>query len=459
MKQQFIDDVTGQLIVLVEQGKLTGWSLSATSSKSLQRLYASPDGATLSCHQSRRVEGEALKLSVYTPSTTAGMVGTAMVDLVTYQPLDRQLQAAMELAACSQNKAWKLAGVPAVPPSAVATCDPDVRDRPEDVAKDIESRFAQAFAGTSGCRLNSAELFLNHHAGIVTNSEGLSYAVENSDLYLEAAMEAAAEENDKEVHEQLKAVTAADLGVEEFIEACALQVSVLGKSEEPETHDSATVLVDKEALAQMFEAIVSQLNCMNEYLKLPYLKLGDILGGGAGDALQLDLDPTLPCMALSCAYGIDGLPAKGGALIRDNRVVDRVVGNRFGQYLGQEPNGLCGNIVVAPGGLERAALKGMSYIEILKFSSLLIDARKLTWSSEIKLGRQVAADGTVTLIKGGVASGNLKDNFTHCRLSSSIGTINNPPSSYHPALGYRGPDAMLISCGVSISGKTEGENA
>ena len=78
--------------------------------------------------------------------------------------------------------------------------------------------------------------------------------------------------------------------------------------------------------------------------------------------------------------------------------------------------------------------------------------------SEIKLGKHILADGTVTLVKGGVVSGNLKENFTGCRLSTTLGTVNVPQSSYDPPLGYKGPNAMLITEGVSIAGQTKEEN-
>ena len=452
----FIEKVTGQLAALVDAGTLTGWSLKATTSRSLQRLYSSPDGALLSCHQSRKVDGTAYKLSVYSPTDSAERVGTALIDLTTYQPVDRQLAAAVDLSKCSHNKAWKLAGPAATAPDAVETCDPEIRDHPATVVQSIENQFTTAFAETAGCHLNSAELFVNYHVSRQINSEGLAYETELSELYLEAAMEKAGQENDKEVHEHTTSVTLNDLNVKGFLEACALQVSVLGDSQEPETTDRATILIDKEALSQMLDALLEQLNCTNEYLKLPFLQPGDRFGGGSGDPLELRLDPTIPCMVLSSAYAADGLPAQGGTLIESNEVKDRVIGNRFGHYLGLEPNGLSGNLVVKAGSLTREALRGLDYVEVIKFSSLLIDARKLTWSSEIKLGRHVAADGSITLVKGGGVSGNLKENFTDCRLSATLGSVNVPKSSYAPPLGYRGPDAMLITRGVSIAGQTQG---
>ena len=458
MNQNFITDVTGQLNARVETGQLTGWSLKATDSRSLQRLYSSPNGSALNCHQSRRVDGEAFKLSVYSPSETEGMVGTSMIDLVPYQPIDQQLDHAIELSKCSQNKAWKLAGSPSFEPKAVETCDPEIRDTPEAVAAGIEQQFTAAFSAVEGCSLNSAELFVNYSLTLQTNSRGLSYETELSELYLEAAMEKAGQENDKEVHEHTTSVTVQDLNVENFINECALQVAVLGDSEEPKTTDGATILIGKDALSQMLNALLQQLNCLNEYLKLPFLKTDDRFGGGYGDTLDLSLDPTIPCMVLSSAYALDGLPAKGGKLIENNTVCNRLIGNRFGQYLDLEPNGLSGNLVVKPGTLEEKHLQGLEYTEVIKFSSLLIDSQKLTWSSEIKLGKHMAKDGTVTLVKGGVVSGNLKKNFIDCRLSSTVGTVNVPQSSYEPPLGYHGPDAMLITEGVSMAGQTKEEN-
>ncbi len=453
----FLADVTTHLSALVRSGMLQGWTLRSTTSRSHQQLYSSPDGITLSCHQSRRVKGDAFQLSIYTPAAETDQVGTAMLDLVPFKAIGQQLDEALELAAGSKNKSWSLAGPPEIPPPEVETCDPEIRDHPARIIESIETQFSDAFAAASGCRLNSAELFVNYSISSIRNSKGLHYSIEQSELYLEAAMEKSGGENDKEVHEYATAVTANDLDVKGFVDGCALQVSVLGESEEPETSDSAIILIDKDALSQMLQAILEQLNCTNEYLKRPFLRAGDVFGGGKGDALELKLDPTLPGMVLSSAYAADGLPARSGLLIGNNTIKDRVVGNRFGQYLNLDPNGMSGNLIVQPGRLTKESLKGLDYIEVIKFSSLLIDARKLTWSSEIKLGRHSAADGTLTLVKGGVVSGSLKENFTDCRLSSTLGSVNVPPSSYAPALGYRGPDAMLITRGVSIAGKSEGE--
>jgi hypothetical protein len=76
----------------------------------------------------------------------------------------------------------------------------------------------------------------------------------------------------------------------------------------------------------------------------------------------------------------------------------------------------------------------------------------MTWSSEIKLAKQYHSDGTYTMIKGGVMSGNIWDNFADAMFSSNTGIVNFPPNSYNDAKGYVGPAWMLIRKGVSVVG-------
>jgi predicted Zn-dependent protease len=455
-EQRFVSEVQLALRALSGSGQLAAWSLRRTESRSSQRLYAAVNGLTLRCHQSRRVADGSFQVTVYVPLEEELQWGMATMDLVTFRAIEDQLSDAMACAKNSSNRRWKLAGMPAEAPVEVVTCDAQIRDMPESVMQQIEGRFVAAMAQTQGCQLNSAELFVNYCAIEVMNSEGLAYRVERSDLYLEAAMEAAGRENDKEVHEYATAVALADLDVEAFVAQCAMQVAVLGDSDEPETAESAVILIDKMALSQMLEAVVQQLNVANEYQRFPFLKEGDLLGGGSGDALTLTLDPAVPCMALSGAYSAEGLPARSGLVIEKNVVKERLIGNRYGQYLELKPNGVEGNMMVEAGTLSREALCGQAYLEIIKFSSLLIDPRKLTWSSEIKLGKRVGADGSETLVKGGVVSGNLKENFVDCHFSRTIGTVNMPGTGFDAAVGYRGPEWMLIRRGVSVAGKREG---
>ena len=173
------------------------------------------------------------------------------------------------------------------------------------------------------------------------------------------------------------------------------------------------------------------------------------------DVLNLTLDPFIPEMSLSCGFTKEGMVAIKKDVIKDDTVVTQIVDTRYGQYLDKKPEGISGNIVVPAGRVKSddfLELAG-SYIEIIKFSSLLVDDVKLTWSSEIKLAKKYDSDGKVTLIKGGVVSGKLAENFKDFYFSKETSIINSPGSVWSEPIGYVGPKMMLIKSGVSIVGK------
>ncbi|MDB4303496.1 metallopeptidase TldD-related protein [Desulfosarcina sp.] len=448
----FVAMVVDQLDEMVNSGILFGWEFKAITKRNLQRLYSSPERCSLQSHQNRSVKEQSYKLYIYTLGENDS-VGCSTFQLVEFRPIQEQIDDAIELAAYSFNSVWELAEPPEILPPIVETCDPKVRETPGPVVHSIEKRFVKAFADTDGCALNSVEIFINFRSTSVFNSKGNAFLVERSDLYLEAAMEKVDSINDKEVHENITSVTVEDLEVEKFVERCSLQVSMLSTSEEPITNLNAFILIGKQPLAELFSSLTKQLACAAEYFKYPHLKVGELVGGGNGDNLTLSVDPTIPRLAQSGAYTRDGLLSKAGSLIKDNMVVNRIVDNRYGQYLNLKPNGLMGNIIVKGGSLDDEKLQGIEYIEIIKFSSLLIDEKKLTWSSEIKLGKHIKPGHPDKLIKGGVVSGRLLDNLHDCFLSKKISTVNFPGDSYTPPLGYQGPDSALLMNGVSISGK------
>jgi len=168
----------------------------------------------------------------------------------------------------------------------------------------------------------------------------------------------------------------------------------------------------------------------------------------------MTLDPFLPHMVRSSASTRAGQVPRRGRVIEDSQVVNRTIDHRYGQYLGLAPNHIGGNVVVDAGSVSTAALRERApgVIEVLSFSGLVVSRAKLTWSSEIKLGRQWDADGVEHWLRGGLVSGDFRANLAHMHLSSEIGVVNDPERFGVPAIGYRGPAAMLIHSGVTVAG-------
>jgi len=77
----------------------------------------------------------------------------------------------------------------------------------------------------------------------------------------------------------------------------------------------------------------------------------------------------------------------------------------------------------------------------------------LTWSSEIKLGKRYKNGKFEVMIKGGVVSGDLKENLTNFNFSNETKRVNTIGGGFYPAIGYVGPAHMLIKAGVKIAGE------
>jgi predicted Zn-dependent protease len=173
------------------------------------------------------------------------------------------------------------------------------------------------------------------------------------------------------------------------------------------------------------------------------------------DKLNVTLDPSLPVMALTTPFTAEGMKPVKAQVIKDDVITTQIIGNRIGQYLKKEPNFIEGNMVVTLGSKSKEELLNSvdECIEITAFSSLLINPNTLTWSSEIKLGKLYKNGKFQHTLKGGVVSGNIKENFTNFNFSNDEIKINEVSSGFGPSKGYVGPNQMLIKAGVKVLGE------
>lgn len=438
---------------------LYGWEISEKNYRSLQRLYQSDDMGKLFCHQDRVVEERSYSLTIYSSSKDSDQVGIATKTIMPHLDLDEQINETIRLSESSKNKKWTLPEKPDTPWSEVITADRRILERGTELQSEIESRLEKALMGYDHIHFNSAELYLNYSTKVTHTHTEIEMEKDNSDIYFEIAMERDREdltENDKEVLEMLTTVSYDTFDLEDFLESCADQVTSLTESIEPETTSSMPIIIDSSALAHIFKAPVTQLSAANEFHKMPFLEEGTRLADESqGDNLTLSLNPYVESMADSTPFTREGLPSEKAILIEENVVIKRPISNRYGQYLGKVPNGICGNIVVNEGSSPKEEFYNSheTVLDIISFSSLLVDQNKLTWSSEIKLGKLYQNGKFDKIIKGGVVSGNIRENLSHMILSKEIGKENDPGNHITGSIGYLGPEKMLIMKGVTIAGK------
>ncbi len=443
----------------IENTNLIGWQLVETQTGGLQKLYQGHKDKFLMPHQEREIDELSYHLTVYTDYFEKGFMGIGSSNILSYIDINKQIDEIIELSKSSKNKEWKLLEKSDRAYPEVLTYDKEIKESPKSIIPGVEKEAISAIKDLNGIFVNSAETYVNFRKITRETSTGIKTYKEKSDIYFEIAMEKANSVNNKEVHEKIESVSRKDLNISSFINECAEQVKSLGNTAEPETSEQAIIVVSEESITLFMTALISQLDCTREYHKLPFLKENDktFLGNKnpKSNSLTLTLDPFIPEMALSSAYTAEGMISEKKCIIADDIVQSRFVNNRYGQYLNIKSNGNSGNIIIKPGNISFNDFKNIEneYLEIIRFSSLLVDHTKLTWSSEIKLAKLRKKDGSTTLIKGGVVSGKISENLSNFVFSKETAKVNSPGTSLDAPKGYIGPKKMLIRNGVSIVGK------
>ena len=448
-------------IFTTETPKLHGWVLKATSSHGRQALMMAMQPNTLPVYQDRTVSEMSFQVELYAPSADGSQMGTAKGSIDPLTDLATQLQTLHDNARLALNAYFKLPEKSSEPYPQVQAADPNILADIDSAHQHLIDRIQQQCQQLSNVIVNSAELFTNQHSEYRITSTGIETEQETTDLYFEVAMEKAPGPNDQEVLKYFHFVGLADADVEAKLKAVAREALLAEKASLPPMRNSATILIDSEAISKIVSAIVAQANGTAEFAKGPHLKPGQTIHTGtqdhASDQLTIKLDPYEPQMAKTTAFTPEGLPPQRAVIIEDNAVMNQIIDSRMAQTLNVSANHIYGNCVVAPGNSTKEDLLALrdEVFEILDFSSLLVNPATLTWSSEIKLGLLHKKGEPTKVLKGGIVSGDIKASLASFKFSNHVIKRNTAGGYFEAANGYMGPEHMLIWQGISIAGQEE----
>lgn len=438
--------------------QLYGWKIMLEYSQSLQSLLLGDANSGFRVYQEREVNDLSYRIEVYARYGNPQKMGVSSRTIDPLSPLSSQIASAFQNAQLVENPVWNLASPSNTPYPQIETADPAiVKDIITEHHKLLTSACAKAQT-VNGVKINSGELYTNLHTEYFETSTGIQGEQQSTDVYFEIALEKLPIPNDQEVLKYKKAISVEEANLGAFIQETVEETLSIEKAQMPETESDVVVLVDGHTISDFFHTLVSQLNAENEYRKSPHFLPGDCVHNGEkiqnSDRLKMTLDPTLPVMAESTPYTSEGLPACKAVVIDNDIVQDQLIDTRMGDYLHKKANGIVGNIVLEPGTLTKTELieSVPKCLEVVSFSSLLLNPNTLTWSSEIKLARLHQTGTPPCIIKGGVMSGSLKENLRHFHFSKNQVKHNAVAEVFEPAKGYWGPDAMLIHKGVKLAG-------
>src|SRR3989339_1081108 len=433
-----------------------GWRISQIDSRSIQDLFLCNNKLQLHSYQNRDVQEKIYNIDVYTRSQNPVVMGNSSYILDPNISFEDQINRAISNALQATNKPWDLPQPETEKSKQVITFDPQIKENINAAHQKLIGQASTKVATIKEVKVNSAELYTKMQTTFFETSTGIIGEEEQSDIYFEIALEKLPLPNTQEVLQSKTAIGIEDADLPGFIDEVVSETLYLDKAALPKTNNNATVMINAKYIAKIVNTLISQIHASNEYNKTPFLPVGSKIYNGdknsSSDHLKVTLDPTLPVMTASCAFTPEGLIPKRAVVIDNDVVCEQIVTNRMAQYLNKKRNPIAGNMVVALGSKSKEELlESMpECIDVISFSSLRADTFTLTWSSEIKLAKLYRYGKLMGMIKGGVVSGSIKDNFTNFCFSNKEKRFNDISRYSYNSKGYVGPDAMLIKNGIKV---------
>jgi len=439
--------------------KFYAWKITIQHYQSLQTLMVGDVGSEFEQYQNRDVLDHSYQIDIYTRHSDPIVMGNSSFTIDPLANLAQQVKKTYNNSLLVSNKPWDLPEKLNGEFDQVLTTDPVIGENITKAHGKLLRDINEKIKTVTEVKANSAELFTNLKSTFFETSMGLSGQKQNSDIYFEMAVEKLPTPNTQEVLKYKKAISIEDADLARFIDEVVEETLSISETIVPKTCDDSTIMVDGEVISNLLNDIVLQLNASREYDKSPFFTKGDSIlsqeKSSDSDYINITLDPTVPVMALTTPFTAEGMKPIKAEIIKDDVVLTQMVGNRIGQYLGVEPNYISGNMLVNIGTKTKEELLDSvdECIEIIAFSSLLINANTLTWSSEIKLGKLYRKGKFATMLKGGVVSGSIKENLANFKFSNEVIKVNEVAGGFHAACGYVGPNHMLIKSGVKVVGE------
>ncbi len=353
----------------------------------------------------------------------------------------KRIEEAVYMASLAGNPPYELPGPHSQPD--VQINDPALAQNPEGVIEKWREDLVAAVKDEPMVSLSAAEFFVyNQHTDFI-NSKGASYSYPSTRAYLELVLLSRDGGIDSENHHAVSVRRAEDLDIRAVVKERASFARDMLHVSMPKAY-TGPVVISGRSLASLFRPFLSKADAGALYRGISDTKVGDELfpDGVKGDVLSISMDSTVPFGLSSAPVDVEGLPARRVDVIKDGRVNAITAGKRFADYLGIEPTGTGGTMVVSGGTAGQEELLAGPVVELVLFSSLSANPMTGAFVSEIRLGYEIDEQGNRKPIKGGSVTGNVFKAFADCRISREL----------VKAGGYHGPSAIRFA-ELTISGE------
>jgi predicted Zn-dependent protease len=289
--------------------------------------------------------------------------------------------------------------------------------------------------------LNSFEVFVNHNTVEFFNKNGLHLNYSNQDCYLEVIVNAKTATQEIELYKEYNFGALNKESLANQFNALFTEAKDRAKAALTPKLEKADLILSNDNVEALLGVYESSTNAGSLYNHMSNFEMGqNIQENAIGDTIDMTMLSALEGSIYNTPIDADGVILKSSKVI-ENGVFTTAWGDaRHSYYMSIPATGSLRNVSFKGGSKTIKELEKTDALEVLDFSSFIVDESTGDFSGEIRLG-YVLKNGTKTAISGGSISGNLLALHHQLYLSQETQRSNR----------FEGPIKLRL-CGVSVAG-------
>lgn len=278
--------------------------------------------------------------------------------------------------------------------------------------KDIKEKFDQVHKiiykdYKYNARVNSCEIFAVEAKNRVVTSKGIDVEYPKSEFSFEIVTDSNIGKEAVEIFNgyYLKNINLEE--IEKIVDKQLMETEGRSKAVRNKKMENMRVILSSEAVEELLQFYLEQARDLSIYQKVSKAKIGESFQKEeAKEKITIKMNPALESSINARPLDGEGKKLKEYLLYENGRVKDLVTSAKYSHYLGIENRGTCSTFEVNGGEKSLEEYKREDYVEILAFSSFIMDPVTGDFGGEFRLAKLVE-DGKESYITGGSISENI----------------------------------------------------
>ena len=284
--------------------------------------------------------------------------------------------------------------------------------------------------------INSFELFVNENDVHMVNSEGADVAYVKRSVSGEFVAQCK-EPQDVETYKGFKYESLAISDLKDLVKTTLKMTTDRATATKMPKAGNYDIVLSGQYLAEVFDYYTDRAHVAYVYPSYSDFKVGDNIQGSdiKGDKVNIKL-------AVSVPFDAEAIEMKERELVSDGVLKTYQGGQRFSYYLGVEPVGTYGKVIIPAGKVSMEDMLKKECLYVVNFSDFQMDSLDGHFAGEIRLAYYYDGKGNVECVTGGSINGSIFDAQKELIFSSDL----------QKRYDYEGPKACMFK-NVSVAGE------